>query len=471
VGGASDLYASFFPAWPVDHWDVFLLRSVAGRIIDNQLDDLAANHDQPPDITLEIKDLDIVAIRNACNFIKANLESTPYFFIHTLSLRGLNCASFVLGLLRAGGADMPSISPFSMEKLGNVLCFFEAFFSRLHNYDKSISQRLKRPTSVFDLFRTNAISASYTRSIEYHFSELWINNLHLKLLDMPGAKPVFFSNYINAYMMFSYFIGLFDKDGLFPGFKISDPFSKKSTLTILFSVIIPFIYLGQSYFYERTLSPKNLGQILLDNIPEKITIQREAIQSLKSPDVNEKLIENVFLLLAGALYSALKVKQIYKSEKNIGFKEVSKYLLHFLALTTTTQFIHFNKKASYVALMMSMPVINKITAPSIGDFVYPKTKLRECSKFFLSSTGSICIIALMIILEKIYRIKYSSKEDVSIDYQEEPSVFKTIFTPKRVAIGTLAVGLGVGIWNRISPEASNQVLNQMADSISGCCYQ
>lgn len=130
----------------------------------------------------------------------------------------------------------------------------------------------------------------------------------------------------------------------------------------MFTALVP-IYLCTHYLYEKTLTPRDLLDILEDNISERLTIERRASNHPES--LIRRLqrlcsMERAIYLGIGALYAYTHTRYYITETRELPF--LSKHFMaEFLCQIVITQFIHFNKDASLIALFMGSPLVAKWT--------------------------------------------------------------------------------------------------------------
>lgn len=406
--GRPDIYASFWPK--VENLERIrdAIRPVTSELVERYIDDIERMRDQSPHIILEICDLNIEAIKNTYQKIKTDIEQEQinYVFLPTLSLYGLNCASFVHRLLRAGDSHIQSISPSKLTEKMNIDIFLGYLFENLINTPSvSIAKNSSEDSiqiddpyvigRIVEAFYFSNLNSGYMVkllplilalkvSIDETFGHLWLNhfvgklNYYLHYRRISVEAPDFIRipfDIISAY----YFLSSFGKEEYNIKINVGQNNIKdisflvkyeKTKLTACIYLFSKVFFYFRDFMYERTLSPYNIRQIILHNIPHKVReINGEFSNTpnvydsnyITMPDFNIgniKIDSKKFLLfMIGVIYSLASYFCNRAGGKISAEGGLSYSLVKILQMILLTQLIHFNVDASYIAMFSKLPFI------------------------------------------------------------------------------------------------------------------
>lgn len=333
--GETGIYASFYPVTPT---------KIATKSSKTKSFDLDRMHHNGQFREMLIYGLDIQKIEEK---FQNSLEiiNTFSFFASTILGRGhaQNCTSLVFNLLQAGGAKLPTMNIVSFDKKVIIYNVTVEMVLQLLNINRQIAHVNNTQNASHTLLGTvissNGALIFCHRAVLEQFPFLWLKYAY--------NEKITYSSFI--FIAFTFLRLLREREN-------------SNTLVIASSAISFFLfYMAQHFLYERTLSPRDLYELLNENKEQGGYIYQERPNTFDirlSSENNWAIVNMIFYGIAGAMIYAYA--QTGRIEENAPFLSL-KFLAEFIPQFIGTRYIHFNPDISLMAMLMSLPLISRLS--------------------------------------------------------------------------------------------------------------
>lgn len=229
---------------------------------------------------------------------------------------------------------------------------------------------------------------------------------------------------------------------------------------------MPTFYIFQHFLYERTLSPLNIYEIVLDSLPDKTRVLSGDV-SFQNDDSFKISTHRLCLLSLGIIYTTIKLKYFYDMPKSLSYLDTVKYLFNFIKLLTITQLVHFNRDAMYIAFFLSLPYVQKLIKPNFekGNYLFGildcivanaiafSSDIVNTSKKLLNDERYLYAIAVIVVA------KYTHQKLLTSPPMEAQEIAQPIIS-KKITVGIgLSVLVGAGLWAYRHPSSVSQALD------------
>ena len=332
--GETGIYASFYPDTPTK------MKSRPGK---TKSFDLDKKHHKGQFRKIVVYGLDLNKVEEKFqNFLK-NGYSFSFFASSILRIVNTqNCTSLVFNLLQAGGAKLPTMNIVSFDKKVIIYNVTLEIVLELLNINRQINSLNNAQNTAHTLLGTiinaNVASILCHRAVLEQFPFLWLKYIY--------NEKVTYSSFM--FIAFTVLRLLREHEN--------------SNTVIVASSAISFLlfYFAQHFLYERTLSPRDLYELLEESKKHDGAIYQEQFNAFDiklSSENNWAVINKIFYGIAGAMYAYVQVGRIEENASFFSVRFLAEFIPHFIG----TQFIHFNPDISLIAMLMSLPLISRLS--------------------------------------------------------------------------------------------------------------
>lgn len=405
-----------------------------------------------PDIRISLTHLDVAAIlRKAREFVierpaYAIFSAAPHVIDKVISRKNTqNCSLHIYYLLQAGGANLPSINPVPFNKQLIFFILAASCIGELNWYNREISRASGAVCSSETLVNSGAPLFAYHLAIQAGFSFNWLSYF----LDSKANGSSIALGLIGAATVF-YEIAIKKKD-----------FARTSLIVIAAAMIFPAFYFAQHFLYERTLSPRDLYELLQETITDKNQILHRHEDT--SFSISKTLTFNkIFYLAAGSLYAYIHTKHYLRETEALSIWN-KHFITEFLVQAICTQYIHFNKEASLLAMLMGLPVIGQWTGANYGNSSGWIGHMDSASRNFLNDGSAlmkiaVALVCIALVKQQLKRISTSRIED-----EDTPQPISSRSKLGIIGVGAAAI-VGVGFWAYKNPTSIRHAIDEVKRS-------